>query len=490
MKKERYKRGLALRNALSIISLFLIIAIITVFEIVYIDDVYLYKAKKDMPHIAEKISLIDIGSKESLSKLSDIEAEYNVYIEIYKPRDKLIYTSEANDSVFEYSDKEKMKPRIMKIVDHYDIDEDSYFETRQEYFATANYLVYGTGIDSGTAVEIYLSTDMISGNAKTALIVLSIVSAITLFLISLVFIIYTITVTIPLGKINRITKKIALMDFGKVCPPFKIGELDELSKNINVLSSSLDLTMQTLKKRNYQLEAENEYSKIQIEKRKQFYANASHELKTPIAIIQGYAEGLKMGIYDSDPTEVYDVIIEEAQKLNTLVMSLLEVNSMVSNNAKPNYVEFNLKEEIDSFIEQMHNITLKKSITVESDINPEYIALSDKMLFERVLSNYFSNAVSHCDFEKIIKVSCEIVDDYYRIGVFNTGKQIDDEDIGKIWDSFYRADKAHSRSEGRFGLGLPIVSNTQEQQNLKYGVLNRENGVEFWFDVRIGSREK
>ena len=486
---RKIRDSLALRNALSIFSLFLIIIIISVSETVFIDDFYLFKAKKDMQKVAQEIAVLDINSKDTMTKLSDIEAENNVYIEIYYPRDRLIYTTETNNSVYEYSEPEELKPRIMKIIDHEDIDEVSYFETRQEYYATANYLVYGTSRDSGIAFEIYLSSDMINANASTALWILSFVNLITLFLILVVFIIYTITVTIPLEKINNIAKKIALMDFSKVSPSFRIRELDELSKNINILSASLDLTMRTLKRRNLQLEAENENNKRLIEKRKQFYANASHELKTPIAIIQGYAEGLKLGIFDSNPEETYDVIIEESQKLNSLVMSLLEVNSIVSSNTKPNYKEFNLKENIDSFIEQMSNITVKKSITVEADINPEYVALADAMLFERVFSNYFSNAVSHCDFEKLIKVSCDIVDGYYRISVFNTGKQIADEDIQNIWNSFYRADKAHSRSEGRFGLGLSIVSGAQELQNLKYGVSNRENGVEFWFDVRIFNPE-
>ena len=84
-----------------------------------------------------------------------------------------------------------------------------------------------------------------------------------------------------------------------------------------------------------------------------------------------------------------------------------------------------------------------------------------------------------------MKISCEVVNDYYRISVFNSGRPIDDEDIEHIWTSFYRADKSRSREQGRFGLGLAIVADAQTLQNAKYGVVNHLDGVEFWFDVLI-----
>ena len=124
-------------------------------------------------------------------------------------------------------------------------------------------------------------------------------------------------------------------------------------------------------------------------------------------------------------------------------------------------------------------------IMLDVSINESYVAFCDGDLFERVFNNYFSNALSHIDGEKKIKISCEVVEDYYRISLFNSGKPIPDEDIEHIWQSFYRADKAHSREQGRFGLGLAIVAEAQNLQNAKYGVINHQNGVEFWFDVLI-----
>lgn len=482
--------NLLVRNALVILMLVAAVGLLILIAYFYLDDIYLLKARMDLQSVADDISVMELSDKGKLeTALSDIEAKHNFYIELYYPRDQLIYTTDTNNTTFDPQPEDKtkqqeLKPRIMRILEHTDQDDVSYFETRQEYYASAKYIVYGTLFRSGVAVELYAPLELLNDNAQTAFWLFFVAAMILIVLILFIMIFHTVTFTIPVDKISRITKQIALMDFTKVCPPFRLRELDELSTNINTLSSSLDMTMQTLKKRNDQLERDIENEQKLRENRKQFIANASHELKTPIAIIQGYAEGLKFGIYNDNPDECYDVILDEAQKMNQLVLDMLEVDRLNSTKIEPHYVDFSLRHQIDSFIEQMHNITIKNGITVTSEIDDSYIVHCDETLFERVFSNYFSNAISHCEGEKRIEITCQRMDDVFRIYVFNTGKPIADNDLLQIWNSFYRADKAHSRAEGRFGLGLSIVSSAQEAQGMQYGVENRENGVAFWFDVR------
>lgn len=482
------KENLLLRNVLMILILVSAIGLVVLLAYFYLDDIYLIKTRMDLQAVADDVSQMELSDKVRLeTQLSDIEAKYNFYIELYYPRDQLIYTTDTNNATFDPQPEEKeqvLKPRIMRILEHTDQDDVSYFETRQEYYANAKYIVFGTLFKSGVAVELYASLDQINDNARTAYWLFFVAAMFLIAVILFVLIFHIVTFTIPVDKISRITRRIAQMDFGAVCPPFRLRELDELSTNINILSSSLDMTMQTLTNRNEQLERDIENEQKLRENRKQFIASASHELKTPIAIIQGYAEGLKFGIYDDNPGECYDVILEEAQKMNQLVIDMLEVDRLNSTKIEPHYVDFSLRERLGSFVAQMRNITIKNGITVQCDIDPAYIAHSDETLFERVLSNYFSNAISHCEGEKKIVVSCEEIDEHYRISVFNTGKPIADNDLMNIWNSFYRADKAHSRAEGRFGLGLSIVSSAQQAQQMLYGVVNRANGVEFWFDVR------
>ncbi len=500
MHGQRFRKfrseKLLVRNIFMILILVAAIGLLTLFAYLYLDDIYLMKEKMDLQTVAEDISQMELSDREKLeTALSDIEAKHNFYIELYYPRDQLIYTTNTNKSTFdpqpdEDEKQETLKPRIMRILEHTDLDDVSYFETRQEYYASANYVVYGTLFPSGVAVELYAPLELLYDNAKTAFWLYFIAAVFLVLVILSVMIFHTVSFTIPVDKISRITKQIAQMDFGVACPPFRLRELDELSSNINFLSSSLDMTMQTLTNRNAQLERDIENEQKLRENRKQFIASASHELKTPIAIIQGYAEGLKFGIYDDNPGECYDVILEEAQKMNQLVIDMLEVDRLNSTKIEPHYVDFPLAERLKTFVEQMRNITVKNGITVRCEIDPTFIARCDETLFERVISNYFSNAISHCEGEKRIVVSCEAFDEHYRISVFNTGKPIADNDLLNIWNSFYRADKAHSRAEGRFGLGLSIVASAQEAQQMRYGVNNRENGVEFWFDVRKAKQEK
>lgn len=487
MKKAHTNRDtLMARYGLSFLVLVFIFAVITIFQFIFMEDMFIRVVRNNMKEAAISIEQIDFNEKDYMRKLSDIEAKYDIYIEIYHPRDTLIYTSNNNDSVFgSQKTSGEMKPRIMRILEHDDLDEKSYFETRQEYFATAKYIVYGTFFKDNAGIEMYYSLDVIEANAKTASRAMLWVCLALLGIIFLIFWAYTYTFVVPIKKINRITKNIGNLDFSEVCPPFRIRELGELSKSVNALSASLDMTMQDLNKKNERLLNDIEKERRLEEGRKQFIANASHELKTPIAIIQGYAEGIKYAETKEDSDEYSSVIIEEAQKMNKLVVRLLELMRFENGGRKVNKEKLPLKEEVLSLVSSRRKHLSDNGITLEININENYVALCDKELFERVFNNYFSNALSHIEGEKKLKISCEVNEDFYRISLFNTGKPIADEDISHIWQSFYRADKAHSREQGRFGLGLAIVAEAQNLQNAKYGAINHKDGVEFWFDVLI-----
>ncbi len=467
----------------------LIVVILTLVELYFLDDAYLFLEKKNLVALSEEIAGYTQMDDNAKKALSDIESKNSVYIEIYHPRSTLIYTSETNDAVFDPVGRNQreteMKPRIMKILTHEETDEWSFFETRREYYTTASYIVYGTTLETDTSIVIYASIDTINASARSAFWVFFLAEISLLAIVLIVFIIHFFTVSRPIDQISQVTKGIAQMDFNQVCPSYRITELNELSEHINSLSASLDLALRTLKRRNAQLEDDIEKEKEIMESRKEFIASASHELKTPLAVIQGYAEGLKYGIYKNKEEACYDVILEEAQKMNALVLELLETSRMTAGAWQPRYESMSLKEKVDTTLEQMKTIFIKNGITASADIDPSFVCYSDPTLFDRVFSHYISNAISHCAFEKKIIVSAKMVEGCYRVSVFNTGTPIAQEDLEHIWTSFYRADKARSRKEGRFGLGLSIVHSAQEQQGLKCGVINHDNGVEFWFDQHI-----
>ncbi len=486
---RHFQSSVRFRTLTSIISMIVIVALLTLAELFFLDDAYLFLEKMNLVKLSQEVAGLTQIDDDAKKALSDLESKNNIYIEIYHPRSTLIYTTETNDAVFDPAGSNKaqteMKPRIMKILTHEETDEWSYFETRREYYTTASYIVYGTTLESDTSIVIYASIDTINANAKSAFWVFFLTEISLLAIVLTVLIIHFFTVSRPIDQISQVTKGIAQMDFNQVCPPYRITELNELSENINSLSAALDLNLRTLKRRNAQLEEDIENEKKGMEARKDFIASASHELKTPLAVIQGYAEGLKYGIYQGKEQACYDVILDEAQKMNSLVLELLETSRMNAGMWQPQYESMVLKDKVETTLEQMKTIFIKNGITATSSIDPSFVCYSDPNLFDRVFSNYISNAISHCSGKKEIRVTAQMTEGCYRVSVFNTGKQIEEEDLERIWTSFYRADKSRSRKEGRFGLGLSIVHSAQEQQGLKCGVLNHEDGVEFWFDQHI-----
>lgn len=479
--------GIRSRFGIALSVLIVVVIVLNVVQFFSMADIYTYATKLDMQKAADAVMQLKLDEGNFFKSISEIESAHNVYVEIYKPHDSLVYTTNDNDWIFNPNDQlssdSELKPRIMKVLKHKDNKDGSYFEERQEFFAVAKYLVYGDFTDKDTGIILYSSIDVITSTARTATWTFFGISLIFLMVAFTALFIYTTTFVKPLDTINNITRKMTQMDFSQVCPSFRIRELDELGSSVNALSASLELTLKDLQIKNRQLEQDIEKERRMIELRKQFTANASHELKTPLAIIQGYAEGLKYGITEDSPEEYCDTIIEETQKMNSLVVRLLEMTKYDYRGQYLSCSPLNIHDVLRDYLHSMRMIFRKNGITVDFNVNPDYIGYADRELIDNIFGNYLSNAVSHCENEKLIIISCKPVEDNYRVSVYNTGKPIAREDIDNIWHSFYRADKAHSRTEGRFGLGLSIVASAQNILGRDYGVVNHENGVTFWFDI-------
>lgn len=487
-----YRNQSALRRRFSLVNLTITVIFMSLFtylQFELMDDIFLLSAKHSLIATAEEISELDYKSDKFKGNLSDIEANNSVYVEIYSPRDKLIYTSGSNKSVYEEGhtntseSTEELSPRVMKLISQENLPDGSYFEIRQEFFTTAQYLVFGAFYGTDSGIEIYYSTDLIKDNATTASWVLLALSFTILFIVLLAVSVVAKMYLDPIQKIKITTQKMAALNFSEVCPRFRNKELDELSDNINFLSSSLSKSMKELKSENRKLESDIEQERKQDKARRSFVANASHELKTPISIIKGYAEGIKYGI-DKDSTEEFcDIIIEEADKMNNLIVRLME-QLQYSSAYTLNESSFSIKRFVAELINGRRLDYKECDINLTLDIPDTFVGRGDGELLSSVFNNYFSNALSHVDFEREIKVTCKETDDAYRLSVYNSGKPVSGTDLQNIWQSFYRADKAHSRKEGRFGLGLSIVATIQDLHKQKYGVINREHGVEFWFDIK------
>ncbi|WFD11065.1 HAMP domain-containing sensor histidine kinase [Tepidibacter hydrothermalis] len=291
--------------------------------------------------------------------------------------------------------------------------------------------------------------------------------------------------TRPVLYLNDITKNMANLNFSEKCIVDTDDELGQLANNINYLSSELDKAISGLHQENQKLEEDIERKKKIDNMRKEFISSVSHELKTPISLIQGYSEGLKENVMDNEEDKEFycDVIIDEAKKMDILVKDLLNLSQIESGYFKLEKTKFNICDLLDQTIIKYKNIFDKKNIDLKVDKKYMGNVFADNIRIEQILVNFINNAIDHVDDNNIIKISVYDNNDNIGISVFNSGKSISKYDIDKIWTSFYKADKARTREYGGYGLGLSIVRAIQEIHNNEYGVLNVENGVKFWFNV-------
>ena len=278
----------------------------------------------------------------------------------------------------------------------------------------------------------------------------------------------------------------AAMDFDARYEGNDKGEIGILGESMNYMSSRLEQNIAQLKSANLELQRDID-KKVKIDQmRTEFLSNVSHELKTPIALIQGYAEGLKEGITD-DPESMdfyCSVIMDEANKMNMMVKKLLTLNQIEFGDEELVMERFDIIELVSSVVNANELRAGQKGIKIIFNQADEHIDVwSDEYKIEEVITNYISNAINHCDFEKKIEVNVKKNGDNIRVSVFNTGKNIPEEDINNIWGKFYKVDKARTREYGGNGIGLSIVKAIMDSYGKEYGVRNLDNGVEFWFDL-------
>ena len=291
--------------------------------------------------------------------------------------------------------------------------------------------------------------------------------------------------TRPVLQLADIAKEMSELNFDVKYEIKSKDEIGALGNSINRLSEKLEKTISELKSANNELQTDLEKRTRAEEVRKEFLSNVTHELKTPIALIQGYAEGLKDNINESpEDREFYcDVIIDEATKMNTMVKKLLTLNHLEYGTTKVEFARFDLKEMIQGVLSATGILAKQKGINVHFEQKDPVYVWADESMIEEVLTNYISNAFHHVKEDGVIEVQIIRKENRVRVAVFNTGERIPEEELDNIWIKFYKVDKARTREYGGNGIGLSIVKAIMEAHNRPYGVKNHAIGVEFWFEL-------
>ena len=286
-------------------------------------------------------------------------------------------------------------------------------------------------------------------------------------------------------ELARLSEDMANLNFDMKYTSGGNNEIGILGENFNKMSLQLEKTVSELKTANNQLQKDIEQKEKLEDMRNEFLGNVSHELKTPIALIQGYAEGLKEGINDDpESTEFYcDVIIDEAGKMNRMVKNLLTLNQLEFGTDEVEFERFDIVKLVKGVIASCDILIQQVNANVDFIADETAYVWADEFKTEQVVRNYLTNAIHHVGNEKRIEVKIVSTDGKVCVSVFNSGKPIPKEDVPKLWDKFYKVDKAHTREYGGNGIGLSIVKAIMESFHQGYGVKNYDNGVEFWFEL-------
>lgn len=374
-----------------------------------------------------------------------------------KLREKKLEAESEKYSIFSLYD-DRMKSKYIELVGHLDTGEiilmRSNVESMQESVKVANKFLLYAGLVSAVVISVIM------------------------FFVSRRF-------TKPILKLAELSKEMSELNFDVKYEAKRKDEFGTLGNSMNVLSEKLETTISELKSANNELQVDIERKTQADEVRKEFLSNVTHELKTPIALIQGYAEGLKDNINESpEDREFYcDVIIDEAAKMNAMVKKLLTLNQLEYGTTPMEFARFDLTEVIRAVLNSFELLATQTGVTVRfTQIEPVYV-WADEYMVEEVLTNYISNAFHHVDGANIIEVQMIPRGNRIRVAVFNTGAKIPEEELSNIWIKFYKVDKARTREYGGNGIGLSIVKAIMEAHNQPYGVKNHATGVEFWFEL-------
>ena len=292
-------------------------------------------------------------------------------------------------------------------------------------------------------------------------------------------------ITNPILELADISNKMGKLDFTAKYAGNRSDEIQTIGQNMNYMSDRLEKAIYELQEANELLKEDIKRKEAIDEMRKDFIANVSHELKTPIALIQGYAEGLNEGLCEDEESRKYytEVILDESEKMNKMVKQLLTLSSLESGNSILHKENFNLTSLIESVLGSISILIGEKNVNIEFDSDKEIFLNADEFKIEEVVTNYISNSIHHVRDSGEIKINVSDDGENITFSVYNTGNPIPEKDLNNIWEKFFKVDKAHSRAYGGSGIGLSIVKAIVEAHNGSVAVRNILDGVEFSFKI-------
>lgn len=355
------------------------------------------------------------------------------------------------------------------------------------------YILLSATLDNGYQLYIRIPITSIQESVKISNNFLYLMAGFAILIAAVIVSFVSRKFTDPILELNDIAKKMSNFDFShKYKTTNGDDEINNLGKSINVMSDKLEGTIKQLRRTNIQLERDiEEKSKID-EMRKSFISDVSHELKTPIALIQGYSEGLLENVNSDEESRKFyaEVILDETNKMDKLVKQLLELMKLEYGRREFNDTKFNIVELEEEVVRKSKVMLEEKEAKIELISTEEINVLADDFYIEQVITNYITNAIKHVEVvngKKVIKIEnvVNIESNKVRVKIFNSGKNLKEEDMARIWNRFFKIDESRNRKDGGTGIGLSFVKAIMNNYGNNYGVINRDDGVEFYFELDL-----
>jgi len=454
------------------INLFMIIVFICVFIIsnIFLEKYYIFQKRNKLFKTIDFFKYNEYTSTDIEEFESDGETVINIF-DFIEPENEFNHLLRIG-----FHEKRLLLTKIWIIEDNIKkiIEAETYYQIYTQPKLKTDILI-GTLNKNNKTISIALSLSNMKDTIDLFNQFYFLVFLILIIILSLIIITYSNITANKIRKISNITKKISELNFSEKIIFKSNDEFNSLALNITSLSLKLETTIKKLKSDLKLYEEINNKQKLYI-------SNISHELKTPITILNGYAYGLKEKGKDEKKREKYtNIIIEETEKLKNLINTFFNYLSITytTENIEKIYIKAFIKKIIEKYSLDIEQKKINLSLLIDED----QTIFFDKRMLEQIIDNFFSNAINFVNYKGKIILSAYKNKEKIRFFIYNDGNNIPEDFFEQIWEPFFRLENSRNRKYGGTGLGLSIISEIFKKYNLEYKIKNNISGISFIFFI-------
>ncbi len=480
----------------------MIILLLVIVNNVVLEKFYLYNKTKTMKQIYKQINTSynnELPYEKIEENLRVLSINNNLDILIKTDENILMlatdnYKTDYTDEIEFFSNIKQKGEILRKLYQEKMID----INLAKENDTKINYIIVSAYLDNGYKLYMRTPTADLQESARISNNVLIVIGSAVIIISGIIASFISRKFAAPILELNSIAQRMSNLDFSQ---KYQVNDTDDemnnLGKSINIMSEKLENTIKQLTVNNSELEKDIERKSKIDEMRKQFISDVSHELKTPIALIQGYAEGLVENVnVDDESREFYaNVILDEVNKMDRLVKQLLELMKLEYGKRDFNNESFDIVALINEVIKKCNVMVVENNIKIYFNCKNVIMAYADIFYVEQILMNYITNAIRYSkevNGERKIEINIylDTEKNKIRVSIFNSGDNIEEKELQRIWGRFYKVDSSRNREKGGTGIGLAFVKAIMNNYQNEYGAVNKENGVEFFFELDMDNGDK